>query len=632
MNTWILLNVALKGTIVLGAAWLLTLLLRRKSAAARHLVWTAASAAVLALPMLSIGLPELRLPAPVAAGGFVFRVFSTVAADAPAPAPQVVSPASPATGHSRPVRLTGALPWIWSIGAAVVLLQMLGAYAAMWRKRRRAPRFDSRGVDVDRGVELLAAEVGSMPMVFGVLRPAIFLPADAADWSDDRLRLVVEHELAHVRRGDLATHVLARTALALHWWNPLAWMAWREFVKERERAADDLVLHGGTRASDYAGHLLAVAQSMQSGPATAWAAVAMARRSQLEGRLVAILDDSVSRGKASRLAPVVAALLAVAMVAPFAALRAQESATPPIDAAIRAATELKNPEILDAGARAFIDRFQYDKAQTLLEAAQTIRAEVAGQQSAVYAAGLVKLGDLAVKRRQYGEADLFYAKAVSLGDRPEVAPALLYLGIKAHREKNPAAAEEFFERTLRVAPKGPIAGQAYTWQAIMRENQPDAETLFQSAISVMELNTPELATTLELYSRFLRAQQRDADADQAVALAREVRRAFEAIVSSSTSAVRMSESVEAPALTGKVEPEYSPEARAAKYQGTVRLNIDVTPEGKADNIRVARSLGLGLDEKAVEAVRQWTFRPGRDKATGEALRVSAVIEVNFRLM
>src|SRR5204863_2090776 len=125
-------------------------------------------------------------------------------------------------------------------------------------------------------------------------------------------------------RGDVATHLLARTALALHWWNPVAWVAWREFLKERERATDDLVLSAGARASDYAAHLLEVARSFRSGPATAWAAVAMARGSQLEGRLLAILDSGVRRGAARRLAPLAAVLLAVALVAPFAALDAQE--------------------------------------------------------------------------------------------------------------------------------------------------------------------------------------------------------------------------------------------------------------------------------------------------------------------
>lgn len=93
---------------------------------------------------------------------------------------------------------------------------------------------------------------------------------------------------------------------------------------------------------------------------------------------------------------------------------------------------------------------------------------------------------------------------------------------------------------------------------------------------------------------------------------------------------RVGGGVTAPTLLHKVEPEYSEEARKAKYQGTVVLYIQVDPSGKAVNMRVVRSLGLGLDEKALEAVRQWKFRPGYKD--GKPVTVEATIEVNFRLL
>lgn len=88
--------------------------------------------------------------------------------------------------------------------------------------------------------------------------------------------------------------------------------------------------------------------------------------------------------------------------------------------------------------------------------------------------------------------------------------------------------------------------------------------------------------------------------------------------------------VTAPSLLYKVEPEYSEEARKAKYQGVVVLYVEVDPSGKAVNPRVVRSLGLGLDEKAIEAVRKWKFRPGYKD--GKPVTVAATIEVNFRLL
>lgn len=88
--------------------------------------------------------------------------------------------------------------------------------------------------------------------------------------------------------------------------------------------------------------------------------------------------------------------------------------------------------------------------------------------------------------------------------------------------------------------------------------------------------------------------------------------------------------VSAPVLLFKKEPEYSEEARKAKYQGTVVLYVEVNSDGKAINMRVLRSLGLGLDEKAMEAVRLWKFKPGFKD--GKPVTVAATIEVNFRLL
>jgi TonB family protein len=80
----------------------------------------------------------------------------------------------------------------------------------------------------------------------------------------------------------------------------------------------------------------------------------------------------------------------------------------------------------------------------------------------------------------------------------------------------------------------------------------------------------------------------------------------------------------------QVEPEYSEEARKAKFQGTVVLEIVIDERGYPTNFKIPNPLGLGLDEKAVEAVRQWRFRPGMKN--GKPVAVVARVEVNFRLL
>jgi protein TonB len=83
-------------------------------------------------------------------------------------------------------------------------------------------------------------------------------------------------------------------------------------------------------------------------------------------------------------------------------------------------------------------------------------------------------------------------------------------------------------------------------------------------------------------------------------------------------------------LLSKVEPEYSEEARKAKWQGTVVLSLIVDEKGHPQGIKVSKSLGLGLDQKAIEAVEKWRFKPGMKD--GKAVAVYATIEVNFRLL
>ena len=421
----ILWAMAVKGTAILSVAWVAARLLRGRSAAARHMVWTAAMAALLALPVLNLVLPSLELPVASLPGSSVlFEVTSTARAGGAA---AEKAGAGAAATPEAPKPSSAPFDWRWwavraaAAGSVVLLLQMLAAHVALRRLRRRAKLLAGETVTDAQVYE--SAAVG-VPMTAGLVHPAILMPAEAGSWTEERRRMVLLHEQAHIARGDLGTQLLARLAAALHWWNPLVWVGLREFVKERERAADDLVLLSGARASDYAGHLLEVARGMQSTTPLAWAAVAMARPSQLEGRLLAILDAGRSRRAASPKMAAAAALAAVVLISPFAAVRAQSPAgaanQPEIDATIRAAAAQKNHEMLEQAAAAYEKLSNYDTAQKLLESALAIRGDVSGQQSRDYAIGLIKLGDLEIKRGKYAEGERLYSQAIALGNFPEV--------------------------------------------------------------------------------------------------------------------------------------------------------------------------------------------------------------------
>jgi hypothetical protein len=180
---------------------------------------------------------------------------------------------------------------------------------------------------IARHVAVLQHQGSCMPMTWGLERPCILLPSEADDWPEDLLRTVMLHELAHIKRFDYLTQLIARLACALYWFNPLVWLAARRLRIERELACDDEVLRAGSRASDYAGHLLEMALSLRARPFLA--SVAMARRSQLSARLRAVLDAGRARGAlTSRFvvsATLCAALVALAVAAASPARNAADS-------------------------------------------------------------------------------------------------------------------------------------------------------------------------------------------------------------------------------------------------------------------------------------------------------------------
>lgn len=91
---------------------------------------------------------------------------------------------------------------------------------------------------------------------------------------------------------------------------------------------------------------------------------------------------------------------------------------------------------------------------------------------------------------------------------------------------------------------------------------------------------------------------------------------------------RISGEVTSPTLLYKVEPDYSEKAKRAKIQGVVMLAMEDWEDGRAHNIRVVKSPGYGLDEKAIEAVWQWRFKPGTKD--GKPVRVAVQVHVGFR--
>jgi TonB family protein len=261
----------------------------------------------------------------------------------------------------------------------------------------------------------------------------------------------------------------------------------------------------------------------------------------------------------------------------------------------------------------------------------TIAALFAAALAAQDAASLIQSAEQAVRRGQYADADVLYARAAALGDRPETVPALWYLGARAAGQGNRLAAEGFFERVLKADPNGPSTARALTWLGNLRQdNVPEAESLFKQALTMEQTGTRDGMETARSYAFLLRRQGRLEEADS---LERTWGRGVQVETAKTAplpaGVYRVGGGVTAPRLDSKVEPEYTQEAKEAHLQGTVVLSVDIDPQGIATNVEVIRSVEPGIDQKAVQAVGQWRFRPGMKDGTPVTVR--ATIEVNFRL-
>src|SRR5688500_10317581 len=322
----------LKATIILLAALGLTLMMQQRfSAGARHVVWLVTVAALLLVPVLTVWapLPVRILPA-----------VSAFDAGTPAPTdftPGIVDADQRATDNSSVVATNeGAQPVgeaasgvttsegavfagmspvslllvIW--GAVVLAIASSLGFAALSVRRivNRSQPLDSRDwldplfevsdrLGLDEPPRVLRSEDAKMPFACGVLNPTIVLPAECDNWTLDRRRAVLLHELAHVKRHDLVGHTLGRLACAIYWFHPLVWTAAKNLRSESERACDDLALSCGARATDYAEHLLDIVTSVR-GDATPSVALAMARGKEFEGRMLAILDPELRHSTPSR--------------------------------------------------------------------------------------------------------------------------------------------------------------------------------------------------------------------------------------------------------------------------------------------------------------------------------------------
>lgn len=332
--SWRVLILAL---LAAAATWVL----RRRPADLRHAIWLTALAAMLLLPALTWLLPPLPL-LPALGQSEVLDLTDLQLAQVPATNSAQPVPVEPA---SRPIDWLRLLEFAYLALTAAALLRVA---LAIGRARRLLS--GAEPVTGPHALQSLTAEAARqnlpaplpallesaavrVPFTAGWRRPAVLLPADWQTWDDFRLRCVLAHELAHIRRADWATTVLAATNRALFWFHPLAWWLERHLAALAEEACDAAAIAATQDPEAYAGVVLHFAATVGNHPHLP--ATAMARTSKVGTRIDRILEgkpmwtQTITRGRWLALT-----ILTMPLLYAAAALQQQQPPLPPPQAPV----------------------------------------------------------------------------------------------------------------------------------------------------------------------------------------------------------------------------------------------------------------------------------------------------------
>jgi HEAT repeat protein len=335
-------EVAAESVLLAAVALTTTWFMRRLSAAQRHLFLVAMTVALLLLPLVSLVLPARNLG--MVTAPFAFEIGSTPdeldrasaaehAADSdiatglrPVPQPELAVTG----GRSRPAWVTPAVA-IWAVGSAILLLFLIGSRFLGWWVASRAPELAEKHLSealqsvaeqqqVSRPISVSTCNFFKVPFVSGTIRPRLVLPLEASRWPADRVRAILHHEVAHIRRRDLLSQLVAQLACCLYWFNPLVWVLERRLFIERERACDDVALADNIPASEYAGHLMEVMEEMGTKHDTLWVTAAMAEGTDFKDRILSALDPGARRHQPKALYRSIVVVFTVLLVLPLAGL------------------------------------------------------------------------------------------------------------------------------------------------------------------------------------------------------------------------------------------------------------------------------------------------------------------------
>ena len=382
MNIEFLINLVIKQSLILLVAFAATQFLKKSSASIRHCIWTMAFAAVIALIPLSLVVPkkpvsllpplsksvEQRAAESLYPEAVIGReslrdrpaspplldpdsyiknpigdtnLNASVQSNYPLPTDnQGVKPKTVMGGTESPPR-DGPFPWsfvlllIWGSGMVFSLLRFSLSLMKVREVAKKGSEVSDeslkhllqtciKSTGLQKRLRMLMTHEIPVPATCGLFRPILLMPEDSIHWPPDKLQAVILHELAHVKRQDYLTNLIAQAACTLYWFNPLMWIAVHLFWREREMACDDYVLGNGTGDCEYADHLLEIAKGLPRLGHIRRSAAVLAHKSDLKGRLRHILTKKIDRRSLTPRSLIVALTIVALITVPLAMATIQE--------------------------------------------------------------------------------------------------------------------------------------------------------------------------------------------------------------------------------------------------------------------------------------------------------------------
>jgi TonB family protein len=319
------LAVIARSSLVLAIGFAMVAALRRQPAAFRHSILAAAIVLAAVQPLANRLMPAWFIPSPWTSASITAAPPDAATVDTATSFEILV----PETAASASIDAAAVALWVWIGGVAISLLAITVAAAwLVWLGRRGRPAEGewsaiaaelSQSLSIARPIRLRITRHHAVLATWGVLRPVILLPRDAATWPAERIRVVLAHELAHIARRDWVVHIAAEVSRAIYWFNPLFWIACARLRRDSEHACDDVVLETGISNTSYASHLVELARAFRAHGRTWLPAPSMARPSTLERRIRTMLNPQRDLRPLSPPARIAVVLVLLAVALPIAA-------------------------------------------------------------------------------------------------------------------------------------------------------------------------------------------------------------------------------------------------------------------------------------------------------------------------